>query len=390
MSDCCVPGSGFPNAGTMDQLALNHPLIWSEICAIQQAILAAASQCQPGGGQMCTVVGGNTPMTFVSGVDTVTVVNGGVGYFEDVPTVYFEPPVGVTPESIATGTVTTNGGNILSVNIVSGGTGYQPVPATMSVTSVLGLGALLEPLVNAAGQIVNVNIVNAGSGYTTGDTVTATRAVLPNIAYVNAIFSITSVGILGEIVSIAVLNPGSGYQNSVTEAKIVSTLDTLLPYPLGGGFIGTVLTDPLGVITGVVVDNSGAGYSNFLPYLVISDPGTGAETIVTLNGTSVESIDVTVSGTEYTTSATGIVLNPPTATLPNPPATPAVVTINISENTFGTDSNLYWQVWSGAATSKQISLQLNAVLSYFKGLGYTIIIQTNPNTGSTIQWKICW
>lgn len=390
MSGCCTPGTGFPTAPQMEQLATNLPVVWEEICMLQQAILAASSQCQPGGGQMCTIVAGSTPMTFVSGVETVTVVNGGSGYFNDTPAVYFEPPVGVTPGSIATGTVTTNGGNILSVNITFAGLGYQPVPATMSVSSLLGVGAVLEPLVNGAGNIVNINIANAGSGYTVNDTVTATRAVLPNIAYVNAVFRITSVSITGEIIEVAILNPGSGYQDSTTQVKIVSTLNPLLPYPLGTGFIANVITDSFGTITNVLVDNVGAGYAVFPPYLIITDPGTGATTTVTLSGSSVASIAVNTPGTQYTNLATGTVYNPPTAALPNPPATPAVVTINVAQNTFGTNPNLYWQVWAGTATNKPILMQMNAVLSYFKGLGYTIQIQTNPATGSTIQWKICW
>lgn len=476
MSDCCTPGTGFPNSGLMGQLALNHPVIWEEICKIQQAILAAASQCQPGGGQMCTTVGGNTPMTFIDGVLEVLVTNGGTssipnyegilatagqtvvntivntvpisnntsylivfvngvmqmegallnytvtganqitftyalalndiiavysyatgvsfgggsGYYEDTPAVKFIPPVGVIPPILATATLTTNGGNILSVNMVTNGSGYQPVPSTLAVSSVLGAGAILEPLVNAAGQIVNVNIVNGGLNYTVLDTITATRAILPNIAYVNAVFQITAVTITGAIASIAILTPGSGYEDSVTTVEIVSTLNPLLPYPAGGSFIGTVFTDIVGAVTGVSVSNTGSGYVNILPYLVITDPGTGAVTQVTLSGTSVASIAVLSPGSGYTQNAIGAVFNPPTAALPNPPANPAIVDIVVAENTWGTDPHLYWQVWSGAVTNKQIQMQLNAVLSYFKGLGYTIIIQTNPTTGSTIQWKICW
>jgi hypothetical protein len=476
MSDCCTPGTGFPTAPQMEQLATNQPVIWEEICKLQQAILAASSQCQIGGGQMCTTVGGTTPMTFVSGVTAVnvtsggpsaaptyesqtasagqTVVNttvatqpitngisyllvfvngvmqmegsslaytvtgpnqitftyalsvgnsiaiysyaagvsvgGGSGYYVDTPSVYFVPPVGVTPSVVATGTVTTNGGNILAINITNGGAGYQPVPATMSVSSLAGVGAVLQPLVNGAGGIVGINIANGGSGYTVNDTVTATRAVLPNLAYVNAVFKITSVSITGEIIEIAILNPGSGYQDSVANPVIVSTLNPLVPYPLGTGFLGTAFTDISGTITGVVVNNTGAGYATYSPYLVITDPGTGATTQVTLSGTSVASIAVLTPGSGYTQNATGVVFNPSTAALPNPPADPAVVDIVVAENTFGTNPNLYYQVWAGTLTNKPIQLQLNAVLSYFKGLGYTIQIQTNPATGSTIQWKICW
>lgn len=389
----CDGLTGFPTAAQMEGLATNLSVVWEEICAIQQAVLAASSQCQPGGGQMCTTVGGSTPMTFVNGISSIAVDPGSTGYFQDSPSVYFIPPVGAIPGTLATGTVTTNGGNILSIHIVNGGSGYQPVPATLAVSTLTGTLANLQPLVNASGQIMGVNIINGGSGYITGDTIVATRAVLPNIGYVDAIFAITSVTITGEIVGIAILNPGSGYQPSVTEAQIVSTLNTSLSYPLGGGFIGTVMTDLSGVVTDVLVNNTGAGYADFLPYLVISDPGTGATTLVTLSGTSVASITVTSPGTQYTQLATGTVFNPPTAAAPNPPVfpyVPAVVTINVANNTYGTDPHLYWQVWTNTTTNKAIQMQLNTVLSYFVGLGYTIIIQTNPATGSTIQWKICW
>ncbi len=384
------PASGFPNASTMESLATNYSVIWEEICMIQQAILAASSQCQSGGAQMCTTIGGSTPMTFTAGVTSVSVIDGGSGYAIDTPSVIFVPPVGVTPTTVATGTVVTNGGNILSINITDGGLGYQPVSATMSVSSLAGVGAVLQPLVNGAGGIVNINIANGGLGYTIGDTVTATRAVAPNVAYVDAIFTITAVSIAGEIIEVIILEPGSGYQPSTTEVQIVSSLNTALPYPLGSGFMSTVLTDVNGVITQVVVTNTGAGYANYSPYLVISNPGTGAQTSVTLSGSSVASIEVITSGSNYVLPVTGIVFNPPTAPLPNPPTAQAQVVINIAVNTYGTTPHLYWQVWSGTATNKAIQMQLNQVLSYFTALGYTILIQSNPQTGSTIQWKVCW
>jgi hypothetical protein len=458
----------------MEQLSTNHPVIWEEICMIQQGILAAASQCQPGGAQMCTVVGGNTPMTFVAGVMSVdvtsgavtpaptyqlvsatagqTVINttvttiaasagvsyllvfnngvlqlentaysvsgtnqliftyslaaadeiaiysyaggigagGGAGYVTDTPAVYFNPPVGVTPLVVATGVVATNGGNVLAINVTNGGLGYQPVSATMSVSSVAGVGAVIEPLVNGAGAIVALNIANAGSGYTVNDTVLASRAVLSNPAYIDASFVITAVGITGEIISVAILQPGSGYQASVTEAVIVSSLNSTLPYPTGTGFYGTVLTDAAGTISQVVVDTTGAGYAEYPPYMVITDVGTGAETTVVLNGATVSEVIVDSPGTGYTTNAIGTIFNPPTAPLPNPPVVPASVTINVSENKFGTTPNLYYQVFAGTATNTPIQLQMNSVISYFKKLGYSIIVQTNPDTGSTIQWKICW
>lgn len=390
----CDSTTGFPNAAQMEQLATNFPVVWEEICMIQQGILAASSQCQPGGGQMCTTIGGTTPMTFVSGINSVSVINGGSGYFRDSPSIIFIPPVGVVPSIVATATLTTNGGNILDVNMLVQGAGYQPISSTMAISSVAGSLAVLRPLVNASGNIVGINIVNGGSGYTTADSVTASRAVLPAVGYVNATFAITAVSLTGVILSVAILNPGSGYQDSVATVQIVSTLNPLLPYPLGGGFIGTVITDSLGAILDVLISNTGAGYSVFNPYLVITDPGTGAITSVTLGtglaATSVASVTVTSHGSQYTSLATATVLNPVTAALPNPPLTPAIITLNVANNTFGTNPYLYWQVWTNTATNKPIQLQLNTVLSYFTGLGYTIVAQTNPSTGSTLQWRVCW
>lgn len=391
MSDCCAPGSGFPNAALMQQMATNNSVVWEEICMLQQAILAASSQCQIGGGQMCTIVGGTTPMTFVSGVTAVNVIDPGYGYYQDNPAIEFVPPYGSVGSSLATGTLSTNGGNITQVTVTDGGLGYQPLPATLSVSSLAGADAELQPLVNYAGNIVSVNIVSGGLGYTTSDSVIATRAVEPNAAYVDAVFLITSVSVIGEILSVIVLNPGSGYQDSVATVNIVSAINPPIPYPLGTGFQASVLTDLLGTVTGVVISNPGYGYSAMNPYLVISDPGTGATTQVTLTGAEIQntvgSISVLTSGTNYTQLATGEVLNPSTVGIPD---TPAEVSIVVSNNTYGTTPSLYWQVWAGVATNKPISAQLNSVLTYFKSLGYTILIQTNPATTNTIQWKICW
>jgi hypothetical protein len=390
MTDCCTPGSAFPNAATMQQLSTNYPIIWDEICRIQQAILAASSQCQPTGGKMSVTVAGTTPMTFVAGVVSVDVIDGGLGYYVDTPSVEFVPPMGSPTGAGATANVITNGGNILEIQITDGGIGYQPVSSTMSVSSVSGTNAILEPLVDASGSIIGINIVDGGTGYTLTDSVVAFRAVEPNPYYSDAMFKITAISLTGEIISIAILYPGTGYQPSVTSISIISSLNPTVAYPLGAGFDGTVFTNGVGTITSVLINNIGAGYADFPPYLIINDPGTGCQTSVVLDGTSVDEINIINSGNQYTETATGIIYNPPTAALPNPPATPADITINVNENTYGTDPVLYWQVWAGVEIDKPIQLQLNSVLSYFTGLGYTIIIQSNPLTNNTIQWRIMW
>ena len=404
MADCCTPGTGFPTSSLMESLALNQSVVWEEICKIQQAILAAASQCQPGGGQMCTVVAGNTPMTFVSGLTSIAIASAGTGYYVDGPAVKFIPPRG-SSASGAAGNVVTNGGKILAINMTSAGTGYAPFSSTLNIAPLnFGYGAVLHPIVNSSGQIVSVVIVNAGSSYTMGDTITATRALAPNGAYIDAVFQITGLtpppppwmssgGAGAGILSVSVLVPGTGYEPALASVQIVSSIDPTVPYPMGAGFTGTVLIDDStsqGFVSGVAISNGGAGYATYPPYLVISNQGTGASTQVTLAGTSVASIAVITSGSNYVQPITGIVYNPLTVPGPNPPSVSANVTLTIATNTYNTNPNQYYQVYAGTITNKQLSMQMNTVISYFTGLGYTITRQSNPATGTTLAWRVCW
>ena len=387
MSDCCSSAPGFPNAGQMEQLALNHPVIWREICAIQQAILSAASQCQIDGGRMCTVVGGDTPMTFVGGIRGVTIDNPGAGYLVDHPSIEFIPPLGATP-TVATTQVITNGGIITGVTITDPGAGYEPRHSTLSVSSIAGVGAVINPFVNMSGEIIGVDIVDGGVGYTVSDTIYATRAVEPNPAYTNAAFRITSVSPVGRIMSVAVVATGTGYQPSVTAMRVVSSLTNGLEYPVGYGFDARVNTDADGKITQVVINNGGAGYVDLGPVMTVADIGTGFKAQVSTANGAITAVNIINTGVNYTANATAAILNPATTT--TLPTTPAALTLNVSVNNFGTVPELYHKVWSGALTNKQIQTQLTTVTSYFTQLGYSIVIQSNPNTGSTIQWKVCW
>lgn len=315
----------------------------------------------------------------------------GLGYYADTPSIKFVPPNGSAISLEATALVETNGSSIISVTITEPGQGYQPIPSTVSIMSSAGSGAQLSPLVNAAGQVVAINVLSPGLGYSINDLITVSRAVIFNSNYTDATLQITTVSLAGEILAVKVINSGSGYQSSVTTVEIVSTLNPLLAYPLGTGFTATVLTDIYGAITQVLVNNSGAGYATYAPYLVISDLGSGAITRVTVDDqTRVSAVEVVSPGRNYTQNATGVIYNPPTALGMNPPEVAAIVDIEVSNNTFGTDPGLYYRVWAGLETNKAIQLQINAVVSYFKGLGYTVTIQSNPGNTNTIQWQIGW
>lgn len=386
MTDSCSPCTSFPDMNLMQKLSTNYSVIWAEICKIQQEILAAGSQCRPGGPAACTTIAGNSPMTFVSGISQISVQNGGTGYIADKPTLQFIPPNGVTPSDIATADIVSNG-SIQSISITNPGQGYHPVKSTLSVSSLTGAGAVIVPLVNSIGQIVNVDIDVPGNNYNVGDSVIASRADYPNMLYTDATIKVSSVSTTGAILSVDIINPGSGYQDSVSSVEIVSSLSPSLRYPVGLGFRGTVVTDVAGSVLNVIIQNPGAGYTELKPTLVINDFGQGAKTAVTLVNDGVSSVEVLDSGYGYTQSATASIINPITAA---EPTTDAIVSIAVQENTFNTDPSLYWRVWSGAETNTVIQRQLTEVIQYFTKLKYTIQIESNPLTMNTIQWKVCW
>lgn len=114
----------FPDAGDAKDLAKNWKLIYSEICAIQQAILEAVSQCQEGGGKFCTIVKGTSPMTFVESVSQVFVTSGGSGYELLSPvTVIYDPNGGQGAET--TTVMEEGGGEVKEVIVENGGYGYS-------------------------------------------------------------------------------------------------------------------------------------------------------------------------------------------------------------------------------------------------------------------------
>lgn len=62
----------------------------------------------------------------------------------------------------------------------------------------------------------------------------------------------------------------------------------------------------------------------------------------------------------------------------------------VSAGTTMTTTQLYYQVWTGTATDRQISEQMNSVIQYFEKLGYIITRKTNTVSGNTIIWFVQW
>lgn len=53
-------------------------------------------------------------------------------------------------------------------------------------------------------------------------------------------------------------------------------------------------------------------------------------------------------------------------------------------------SQSYFNVWQKTSTDRALLMQMNAVIEYFEGKGYSITREVNSNDATVFQWKISW
>jgi hypothetical protein len=170
-------------------------------------------------------------------------------------------------------------GIITDIKITNPGSGYTPGEVSVSITGA-GTNAAATATVESGGNVVAVNVGATGGGYkhldvaiTDGGATTAATAT----AY-------------GGVDAVSLANPGSGYT--------FPTVDFDMPDdPNGTMAVAHAEYDTnSGVITALIVDNPGSGYSS-APNVVIRDgtvmdpirnnPGQGASCTATLKALSV-------------------------------------------------------------------------------------------------------
>ena len=314
-----------------------------------------------GGNGVCAVA-----YSVISGgiVTGIVVTDHGIGY-TSIPTVTLSNGVGATASVLLTPT------SIQSITVIYGGTNYN-IPPNVSIVGGGGSGAIVTANVSG-GAITGFNILNPGSGYTSNP-----QAIINGNAITEVVLVPTSVA------SITVTNGGSDY----------SSIPTIT---LSGAATAVAVLTPTG-IQSITVTNGGMDYID-VPTLSWS-PGAGQHGIPTYPSTlcnlsyGIDSVKVTESG-NYTSVPTVVFSSPAlngtiaaaTATLGYGTGTFSIQTYNSSQD--------YWLVWKNQIPSNPMmtrvySDQMNAVISYFTGLGYTINPTTNPNTGNTISWNILW
>jgi len=145
----------------------------------------------------------------VSGVSSISMTNKGTGYNPGVPpAVTIDAPTGVPPVQ-ATGVSIVGTGVAEAGFIVTQGTGYtNGTYPNCPMLGGTGTG-LLATVVIALGQISSVTITNGGTGYLVGDTTAPDTAVVgvPGVAGSYQI----SVSDYGKVNSVTITNPGDGY-----------------------------------------------------------------------------------------------------------------------------------------------------------------------------------
>ena len=227
----------FLSANEASNLVSTNRVVLKEINLIQEKILDAVHNCANGNdadycisGTYCTVIAGDTPMTYFGSLATATVTDAGQDYFTVLPTASF-----VGSGTGATADLTVNDtGAITDVAITAVGTGYTSGgSADASIEIVHPSGIEFDATVQvdvSTGEITGVTIVSSGSGYV---------PLLPTIALSNAgngagaVLTLIVDDTNGSITGVTINNVGHSYRSTTTA--------TVVPAETSSGADATVL-----------------------------------------------------------------------------------------------------------------------------------------------------
>jgi hypothetical protein len=215
--------------------------------------------------------------TVENGVVTGAIMNaGGEGYV--APLITFIDNKGKN----ATATAVVNGGKIVDIILTDGGYGYSP-GTTVAIEGGEGTGASAHAVI-VEGEIIDVVVDAQGIGYTS-----------PTVSIIDVSSQTASAkAVLGngqdkdKIVSITLVNPGSGYDPANPPSVTISSS------PGGNNASAEIVGIMDGKITAINITNSGSGYTT-APVVLIDPPpaatGSGATAITTVMNSDAPSVD---------------------------------------------------------------------------------------------------
>jgi len=241
--------------------------------------------------------GATATATIQGGVEEVVIQSRGTSYIS-APSLTFVGgglPNGSANHATATATVTKS---IKTINLIHGGTGFS-TPPTVSANNTGGSGAIISAQIsNVVGSITLIGGTNSkGSGYTSIPTVDFTGG--EPLEFAQAVAVLDAV-----VTTITVQEGGSGYVPGTTSISFSSaggftSAATAHAVIDGGNYVSGVTP---GVITSIVVDSGGSGYTS-APGIVISGDGVDASATANISGI-VNSITITNPGRGYVTTPT--------------------------------------------------------------------------------------
>jgi phage tail sheath protein FI len=265
-----VLGTG-GSAGTVDHIQITNP---------GAGYTSATASISSGSGASATaVVNGGTVTGFtnlVSGSNYVT-----------APTVTLTVEgsgVGTTPPTI-TVTLGTgiNAGKITAITATGGSSDWGTTPPLVTIAAV-GSGATTGTITYNTGQIVSIPVTHGGTGYGGSPTITLTGGGGTSAVAVPVISG-------GIIQSVVISNAGSGY----VSAPIATVV------PVGTGASAAVTVNANGRVIAVTPTNVGTGYT-VPPAVTIIGPGSGASVTANIdNSGHVVGFTVGAGGSGYAT-----------------------------------------------------------------------------------------
>ena len=198
--------------------------------------------------------------------------------------------------------VSTVDGQIVRVDITSGGSGY-PSGTTLTVVGtgigmagVVGSKALLTPII-VNGVITHVSIIDPGKDYNANNTILTVQSDTGVDAHLSAIVE------NGQIIDVIIDNPGNSYKSANVTAVGNGGSGAKFSVSTSGGKLDTIqsnieLLAVNGTIDCIIVEKQGVGYQD-IAITITGDGEDATATPVVQNGNLIK-INVTNRGKNYT------------------------------------------------------------------------------------------
>ncbi len=346
----------------------------------------------------------NAYVHVIMGVDEILVQNAGTGY--QVPPLVL---ISGTTTRTAQANAQLSSDTVSQVIVTDPGLGYTQIP---EITFTCGTGAQARVILTATG-VQFVDVIDPGSGYTQPPTVTISGGGGSGAQAEATILN-------GEVTQIVVTQSGSGYTgtpqvslsgNATAQVQLIPTsVDRVELLNVGSNYVmaPTVVIDgdaqALSVLTPtsvkhVSVTNAGVNYASdplleWTPSLEETGNPT-APTVRTQRSFDVSEIVITNPGADYQDVPTVIIGAP----APGGTQATATATLSVGSGIFHVTayepSQDYWKVNCGQSPTSELLVRpykdrIASVQKYFTDLGYSMVLETNPVSGVTLQWTIRW